>query len=308
MRISGLEDGGELEAAREAATLRPNSAPLALAHGEALLRTGHLPEAIAELQRALRLDYTLADARFVLGCAWLEAGEADKALEAFSQLEEDGEVAPRIAQARAMKAQPRSDAGYVRHLFDQFAADYDSRMISQLGYAAPQILRQLAGLVMAGRNALSVLDLGCGTGLTGAMFKDLVRRLDGIDLSPVMIEKARARGLYDSLAVGDIEDIGGDYDLLLAADTLVYLGDLTRMLAAAARSLRPGGFFLFTVERKQGEGFALGPKRRWRHSPSYLREEAAKAGLAVAALVECAPRHEAGQPVEGFAVALKQVI
>ena len=292
-----------LDEAREAALLRPDVAELALAHGEALLSAGRLPDAIGELQRALRLDHEYADARLALGRAWLAAGEPEKALQAFARLQD---VDEEIAQARAMLALPRSDAGYVRHLFDQFAADYDARMISQLGYAAPRILRELADLVMAGRGGLDILDLGCGTGLTGIAFKDLARRLDGIDLSPVMIEKARARGIYDRLAVADIEtarDVAS-YDLLLAADTLVYLGDLTQIFAAAAQSLRRGGFFLFTVERKDGDGFALGPKRRWRHSETYLRHEAAQAGFAVAGLVACASRAEAGQPVEGFAVAL----
>src|ERR1700761_3409709 len=235
--------------AREAASQRPRSVEAALRHGRALHAAGQLPDAIAEIQRALRLDYTSADARLSLGWMWLEAGEPDKALEAFDHLEEDDEVAPLIAKARAMKDRPRSDAGYVRHLFDQFAADYAQRMIGQLGYGAPGILRGLADMVMPGRAGLDVLDLGCGTGLTGIVFRDLARRLDGIDLSPAMVEKARARGIYDDLAVGDIEEAAGDYDLWLAADTLVYLGDLTRIMAAASRSLRPGGFFLFTVER-----------------------------------------------------------
>jgi predicted TPR repeat methyltransferase len=294
-------------AAREAAALDPKSAPLALVHGEALLRAGQLPEAIAELQRALRLDYTLADARFALGCAWLEAGEPDKALESFSHLEEDEEVAPKIAGARAMKDRPRSDAGYVRHLFDQFSADYDARMIGQLGYQAPQILRALFDLVMPGRERLAILDLGCGTGLTGVAFRDVAARLDGIDLSPAMAEKARARNLYDKLLVGDIEsglDGTERYDLLLAADTLVYLGDLEPAFERARRNLRDNGFFLFTVESKQGEGFELGPKRRWRHSEAYLREQAAKAGFDVVGFMAAVPRHEANQPIEGFAVAL----
>ena len=72
-------------------------------------------------------------------------------------------------------------------------ADYDARMIGQLGYAAPQILRDLAEMVMPGREQLAILDLGCGTGLAGAVFKPLAARLDGVDLSPAMIEKARAR-------------------------------------------------------------------------------------------------------------------
>jgi predicted TPR repeat methyltransferase len=298
-----------LNAARDAALLNSASAPLALAHGEALLRAGLLPSAIGEIQRALRLDYQFDAARFALGCAWLSAGEPQKALEAFSRLDQNWpRLAAKLDEANAMSARPRSDAGYVRHLFDQFAPDYDTRMIAQLSYAAPQILRELADLVMPGRGGLAILDLGCGTGLTGLAFRDMAARLDGIDLSPTMIEKARARGLYDALAVADIEARSDDagYDLLLAADTLVYLGDLRPVFARAARSLRREGFFLFTVERKEGDGFELGPKRRWRHSEPYLRDEAARAGFEIAGLVACAPRHEANQPVEGLAVALSR--
>jgi predicted TPR repeat methyltransferase len=297
----------DLEAAREAVALRPDNAPLAVAHGEALLRVGRLPDAIAELQRALRLDYGFADARFALGCAWLEAGEPDKALEAFSHLEEDEALGAKVAEARAMKAQTRSDPGYVRHLFDQFSADYDARMIGQLVYRAPQILRALFDLVMPGRERLAILDLGCGTGLTGVAFRDVAARLDGIDLSPAMIEKARARAIYDSVWVADIETVlrrTDGYDLLLAGDTLVYLGDMKPVLARARNALRPGGFFLFTVERKDGQDFELGPKRRWRHSEPYVRSVAEELGFEVAGFMSAVPRHEANRPVEGFAVAL----
>jgi predicted TPR repeat methyltransferase len=301
-----------LSAAREAALLRPWSAAEAFAHGEAMMGAGDLPAAIGEFQRALRLDHEYREARFALGRAWLTAGEAEKALEAFARLDETYPgLTEEIAEAEAMRTRPRSDAGYVRHLFDQFSAGYDARMTAQLSYRAPQILRELADLVVPFRERLSILDLGCGTGLTGAAFKDMAARLDGIDLSPAMIDKARAKGIYDTLIVGDIEaaaaDSGARYDLVLAADTLVYLGDLGPVLAATARHLQPQGFFLFTVEKKEGEGFELGPKRRWRHSQAYLRGQALLAGFDVAGLVACAPRHEANLPVEGFAAAFARI-
>ena len=194
-----------LDEARETAALNPGIAVAVMALGEALLRAGALPAAIAELQRALRLDPQLARARFLTACAWLEAGEAEKALEIFGELDASPQIEDLVARARAIGQAPRSDAGYVRHLFDQFSADYDSRMIGQLAYAAPQILRDLADLVMPGRERLAILDLGCGTGLAGAMFKSMAARLDGVDLSPAMIDKARGRGIYHSLLVGDIE-------------------------------------------------------------------------------------------------------
>lgn len=294
---------GALAEAREAAALHANIAPVLAALGEALLAAQQLPTAIAELQRALRLDPENESARRLLARAWLEAGEAEKALEALQDVED----AALKARAHAIGAAQRSDAGYVRHLFDQFSADYDNRMRHHLQYAAPEILLGLAVMVMPGREQLRVLDLGCGTGLAGEVFKPLAARLDGIDLSPAMIEKARARDIYDHLAVADLEralaQAGPAYDLILAADTLVYLGDLAGIFRAAAARLAPDGFFLFTVE-KAAAGFELGPKRRWRHGEAYLRETAQAAGLQVAGLVAAAPRHEANQPVEGFAVAL----
>ncbi|HEY5347086.1 MAG TPA: methyltransferase [Rhizomicrobium sp.] len=297
-----------LAEAREAAALNPGIATAQSLLGEALLQSELLPAAIAEFQRALRLEPGLDAARHGLGVAWLKAGEAQKALEAFADVTPSPELAARIAQAQEMLDAPRSDAGYVRHLFDQFSGDYDQRMLGPLSYAGPQILRQLADLVMAGRSGFSILDLGCGTGLAGMAFADLAARLDGIDLSPAMIEKARSRGLYDGLAVDDLENAlageGFRYDLILAADTLVYLGDLRAVFAGAARNLAHNGFFLFTTETQDGPGFALGPKRRWRHSPDYLKAMAAEAGLAVAGLVACAPRTEANVPVEGLAAAL----
>jgi predicted TPR repeat methyltransferase len=294
--------------------------------GETLLAAEALPAAIAELQRALRMDPGLVRARELIAAAWLRAGEAEKALENLRALENP--PPGMIAACEAIRAAPRSDPGYVRHLFDQFSADYDERMIGQLAYAAPQILFDLAGMVMPGRagasarsvataygratlkKSLAILDLGCGTGLAGAVFKPLAARLDGVDLSPAMIGKARARGIYDDLSVGDLETAlaatGTRYDLILAADTLVYLGDLAAVFDAARRRLSPDGYFLFTVEKAEGAGFELGPKRRWRHSEAYLRELAERAGFGVAGLVAAAPRREAGLPVEGFAVALNR--
>jgi predicted TPR repeat methyltransferase len=97
---------------------------------------------------------------------------------------------------------------------------------------------------------------------------------------------------------------GPNYDVILAADTLVYLGDLKTVFDAALGRLHPDGYFLFTVEKAQEAGFELGPKRRWRHSDAYLRGLAERAGFTLAGLVAATPRHEANQPVEGFAVAL----
>jgi predicted TPR repeat methyltransferase len=304
-----------LQVLRDAAALGPGVAEAAFALGEGLLAMGHLPTAIAEFERALRLEPKLAAANYALGCAWLDAGEAERAADIFSELAAaespfTSRAAQRLSEVEAMRRASRSAPGYVRHLFDQFSSDYDRKMLGELSYRAHLILRGLADLVGATTQGLDILDLGCGTGLAGEAFQDLARRLDGVDLSPLMIEHARHRGIYDSLVIQDVEAAlaspGPTYDLILAADTLVYLGDLAVLFEGIGARLKKGGFFLFTVEKKPGEGFELGAKRRYRHGEAYLREQADRVGLEVMGLLDCSPRQEADAPVEGLAVAMQR--
>ena len=306
--IASSDPERALATARELALANPHLSEVATVLGEALAASQLLPAAIAEFQRALRLNPDAEAARLDLARTWLDAGEPDKADEVLSWIGHNPDAAGLRERGLHMRTQPRSDAGYVRHLFDQFSADYDVRMRGQLAYAAPEILHGLAQLTLARKRDLHILDLGCGTGLAGVAFRGMASSLDGIDLSPAMIERARARQIYDRLVVGDIETAHGShgYDLVLAADTLVYVGDLDRTLDAVCTCLGRDGFFLFTVEKKSGEGFDRGPKRRWRHSETYLRDRASAHGLTIAGLVACTPRTEAGQPVEGLACAMER--
>jgi predicted TPR repeat methyltransferase len=307
--------GEALEVARETTLLFSNAAPAALGLGEILLTNSQLFTAIAEFQRTLRIDPNLSEARFLLGKTWLQAGEPEKALQELHSIppaDSPTGLHDLISEAEQMQRAARSNPRYVRHLFDQFSSDYDARMLGQLGYSAPRILRELAALIIpeVAKGSLDILDLGCGTGLAATAFADLARRLDGVDLSPAMIERAASRALYTELTVGDVETPthGSRYDLIIAADTLVYLGDLAPVFIASQNALRRGGFFLFTVEKNEAEEFALGPKRRWRHSENYLRRMARASDLQVSGILACVPRTEAGVPVEGLAVALRKPV
>jgi len=303
-----------VDALREASQLSPYTAEILLAFGEALASTGALPAAIGELQRAARLAPDDARPQLAIARLWLEAGEADKALAALGYAGAAGAVVDADAQAireraSSMQAQARADAGYVRHLFNQFASDYDERMQGRLGYAAPVILRQLAGMLSDAGQRYDILDLGCGTGLSGAAFQDLARGLTGVDLSPRMLEKAGASGVYTRLVESDIIELPagleGPFGLVVAADVLVYLGALEALFATVRRRLLPDGLWVFTTELGEGADFELGPKRRFRHSEVYLRKLAADHGFDVCSLVECVCRHEAGVPVRSWAAALR---
>jgi predicted TPR repeat methyltransferase len=124
-----------------------------------------------------------------------------------------------------------------------------------------------------------------------------------------MVEKARRRGVYDHVEVAElVEGIARTpiaWDLVVAADVLVYVGELGPVMRAATVGLRSGGLFCATVELCAGDGFSLGSSRRYAHSAAYIRRVAAEAGLDLVVLEDAVPRWERGQPVQGLAFAVR---
>ncbi len=155
-----------------------------------------------------------------------------------------------------------------------------------------------------------MLDLGCGTGLGGAAFRDCSDRLVGVDLSPAMIAQAAAKGLYDRLAAADIAAFladeaadGAQYHLVLAADVFVYVNDLAPIMAAITRVLSPRGPVAFTVETHGGEnGVKLLPTLRYAHGEHYVRDVLAAAGLKLVLVAAATVRTEKGAPVDSLVV------
>ncbi|WP_431856336.1 methyltransferase [Azospirillum sp.] len=297
------------EELREALVLRPGDRDVLAELAELLMTGGDALAAVELLTPALRRLDGDAGLHRLLGHAWAELREPAKALAALrhaQEIEPDDRTAALVAALEGGEGADLS-AAYVRALFDRYADRFDSDLVGKLDYAAPRILRAAIDRVCGPLQGMRALDLGCGTGLMGVELRPLCAHLAGVDLSPRMVEKARGRGLYDALSVGDIVDAMVEparWDLLVAADVLVYIGDLAPVFAAAATALAPGGRFAATVERLEGDGFALGPARRYAHSVAYLKETAAAAGLGVLLLEECSPRREKQAPVPGLVFVL----
>lgn len=280
-----------------------------------------LEEAAAGYRRAVALRPDWSDGHDNLGSALYllhERGgvEAAARLARLWRRDHPGNpVARHIGAAIAGEgAEPRAPDAYVRQTFDLFAEEFDSKL-AELGYRAPDLLAAAVaadgpaddGPADGGR--LDVLDAGCGTGLCAAALRPLARRLTGVDLSGGMLERARARGLYDALEEAELVAFlaarPAAFDLIVAADVLCYFGVLDDALAAASAALRPGGRLAFTVESLDGP--AAPPHRvathgRYAHRESYVRDTLAAAGLAVATLEPDTLRTESGVPVAGLVV------
>ena len=229
------------------------------------------------------------DARLLLLAADLQrsAGRLTEARSHYHQAQAAGADPALVGFYLASMEDGRVDApppGYVEGLFDEYARDFEQHLVGTLGYVAHQNLVQGLPPAPAGGWARA-LDLGCGTGLVGAALRPLCRQLDGVDLSRQMVERSRERGVYDRLAAAEacefLERGGERYDLIVAADVLIYIGALERLMQAARGRMAAGGVFGFSVETCEGDGMRLGADLRFQHAPAYLRRVADAAGLSV---------------------------
>ncbi len=201
----------------------------------------------------------------------------------------------------------RCSDDYVRQSFDAFAASYDERL-GNLNYLGPVLVKKALAQVDAA-GPLDVLDAGCGTGLCGPVLRPHARRLTGVDLSGEMLARARQHELYDELVQAELtEYLSGcaeQFDGIVAADTLVYFGNLQPLLMAAAGALRPGGHLIFTVEHCHAaaeSGYELGVHGRYAHRRDYLEQMLEHAGFRPPSIGDELLRCEDGQAVRGLLV------
>jgi predicted TPR repeat methyltransferase len=261
------------------------------------------------LEQALERAPDWAAALFALGEARAKLGDAKGAAAAFrASLVADPADAQGAAARLALlgDGEPARDLphAYVARLFDDYAARFDRHLVEELAYRGPASIAAAIDAAAPGRRFVRALDLGCGTGLAGAPLRGRVARLEGVDLSPAMLAKAREHGLYDALEGADLVDhlrrFSAAFDLIVAADALAYCGDLAPVFAAAAAALTPGGLFAFTVELSAEDGYRLRQTMRFAHARAYVETSAAAAGLRPLIVEAASIRMEKGVDAPGL--------
>jgi predicted TPR repeat methyltransferase len=293
----GEAAGGRELSAEELATLTKR-----------LKATGKFQSAYLCGKRTVELAPDDSDAWYELGEVAQCVGRRDEARAAYQKYfdsnPEDGEIEHLLIALRDDAPPPRASDRAIQHIYKSFAASYESRMREDLRYVGPERMQDALQAVIADRTGLSILDLGCGSGLAGVSMRPRAAEMVGIDLSPEMIALARARGIYDRLEIAEITDWLGQgqtlFDLIISCDCLIYFGDLGRIVRAAASRLKPGGFFAMSMERGDRHPFHLTDTGRYTHHPDHVREVAAQAGLAVARMDESFLRMEYGEEVMGL--------
>ncbi|NTV12787.1 MAG: tetratricopeptide repeat protein [Desulfobulbaceae bacterium] len=311
---------GQLAAAalhyHAAVELAPADAELHNALGSTLrkLEEPELAESCYRQAVNLRPDY---------GSAWTNLatilhllGRYEEAMDCYSRAIELGdrtESADYMLAALTGSNRQTSPRSYVRDLFDGYAEEFDHCLVDNLEYHVPEMLKNACReLVGAGHRFRRAADLGCGTGLAGVQFRGMVEHLAGVDLAEKMVAKAAARGIYDHLCCSDLseflaEKTAPDFDLLFAADVLIYLGDLESFFSQARQRLAPGGYLCFSTEKLTAAGdYRLQKTGRYAHSAGYLRALAARHGFRVEICREISPRKEKDVWLQGYLLILRR--
>ncbi len=250
-----------------------------------------------------------------------KAGDLEGAARAFREAldldpQDPGGVSIRLAAMGAEPSPDRMPDAYVATLFDQHADMFDEILVDELGYCVPLLLHGLIERLSAGPFE-RLLDLGCGTGLTGAALMDCTTHRTGVDLSERIVELAYDREVYDDLYVGEAvaflqefeEDDGSrpNWDLIAATDVFPYLGAIEPFLAGAADRLAERGYLAFSTETLpeetlQGRPYMVGARNRYAQGARYVETALAAAGFEILAMDPITVRMEEGEPVPGHLV------
>ena len=278
----------------------PYALGAALLLGQTLQVLRRPKEAAVAYRRAATLDPANADAHVGLGTALLDLGEREQAATSFRTAVD---LAPENARAAHMLGALGGANGnrtFVRDLFDDYAGYFEQHLTTRLGYRLPDDMRQAVEAAAPGRHFGTALDLGCGTGLVADRFAGLYDAIDGVDLSPKMIDMARAKGRYRDLAAGDISERParslrpggrrGHRDLYRRSHH-----DLRR----PRRRHGPGWVFRPLHRADPGDSFSIQASARYAHGKAYIERLAAAHGFTVPAFTDVPIRLENGVPIPG---------
>lgn len=198
---------------------------------------------------------------------------------------------------------------HVRDIFDQCAENFETILVEKLAYKTPELLFNLVRPYLTEK--MTILDLGCGTGLGAQLYQPFSKSLTGVDVSSKMLKKAYEKKIYNRLEVFDIlQDwvFLGKFDLIYSSDVFVYFGNLDTIIRSASSSLVNGGKIAFSVEKLKHSraNYQLFPSGRYAHSQEYIQECLNRHGLQLIEIKKAIVRNQSGNPVKGLLIVAKK--
>jgi len=286
-----------------------------------LMEEGRWEPAHALLQRACALRPEVADLHLKAAICLDSLGrfdEAETAARKAQALDKENRLAMSLFLAKLGReiVPARASDAFIKQMYNAGRADLWGLTGGDQRYLGAEMVADALSAFIDQK--VDILDAGCGTGLVGDLVKRYASRLDGVDLSHDMLDKARDKGIYDTLhqtdIVGFFASHRANYDVITCAATLIHFGDLEEAFQAAAIALRPSGLFIFTVfpnDQSPNEfavsAFAGGAASGlYEHGKHYIERTAAASGFSVIQMTRGTHEHQNGKPRDGLVVALRK--
>ncbi len=319
--LSALDEDEEaIEAFRQGLKFLPDHAEGAIGLARCLRAQDEYEEAANYFRHGLKLAPERTAIFWELGYSLELSGDKTGGQEAYETCLEhnpDHSVARHLLDSLLGNTTEAAPQGYIEELFDDYADSFDDSLVKELNYVVPKLIRTQLDKIERDQPIQSVLDLGGGTGLVAAEIKELIEPttgiIHGVDLSSGMLEIADQNHRYNKSFVADISAFLDDeetglayYELIIAGDVFVYIGNLEQVFSGVYSRLEKGGWFIFTVEQLSDGEFGLQPTGRYAHSENYVRILADKFDFDINKIQEIIPRQDGDQTINGYLVSLQK--
>lgn len=284
-----------------------------------LAGAGDFNAAVDLIEQALEVTPLWPAGWFKLGEYAEKIDDRQKAISAYQRLMELDKpgifgASLKLAVLGMVDAPDQMPSIYVAGLFDDYADRFEKSLVGKLNYTVPE---NLTGLILENfpkdHHFNCVVDLGCGTGLFATAFKDHAERFEGFDISSNMLAKAEEKSIYSHLAIADLTLEGEKSglftqgltaqraDLVVAADVMMYLGQLDNVLALASALLAPRTYLAFSIEEATGtDAFVLQQSLRYAHSQTYVASVLSSCGYDLVSQQKTTIRTDGGKPIFGI--------
>lgn len=292
---------------QKAIAIDPDDADIHYNLGSIFKMLEQFDDALSEYQKVIAINPNYAQAYSHLASLYFKVERVEDAVFCYQQLIKLGHnvsATQHILAALTGQSTKAAPQEYVKELFDDYAERFDQSLVEKLEYKTPTMLQEaLQEHLKDNFRFHKALDLGCGTGLSGKAFKPFVDHLIGVDLSPKMMSVAEDKNIYDQFYVGDIieflQETNEKFELILAADVLVYLGDLEPFIKTANKCSEEGTYLIFSTETWSGENLVLQQSGRYAHSPGYIKSLAEQYQFNLITQKQAKIRKEKGEWIMG---------
>ena len=158
-------------------------------------------------------------------------------------------------RAIALKTTPYTEEG-AKSLYDGWSSTYDATL-TNWGWTPPRLIAEkLTSMGYGEETKDNVIDLGCGTGLTGEALRDAkigAKGIVGVDLSMKSIELlgTEKTGLYSETHTASLDQQmtfanDNEFDVAICGGVMSYIENFPTFFAEVVRIVRPGGLFVFS--------------------------------------------------------------